>query len=116
MDETLIDAVLEDIDSAPIDARFKPILRFVKKLTETPYKMIQADADAVFAEGWSEHALSDAICVCAHFNMVNRLVDGHGINLFQAWHDRENMRDLAAKAANVNYTNYVFDKEDRSDA
>ena len=40
--------------------------------------MTQEDADAVFAAGWSEQALADAICVCAHFNMVNRLVEGLG--------------------------------------
>jgi hypothetical protein len=38
-----------DVDAAPIDKRFRPIFKFVKKLTLTPYKMTQADADAVYA-------------------------------------------------------------------
>jgi hypothetical protein len=37
------------------------------------------DAESVYAAGWNEGALHDAICVCALFAFANRLVDGHGI-------------------------------------
>jgi len=37
------------------------------------------DAQAVFAAGWDEQALYDAICVCALFNFMNRLVEGMGV-------------------------------------
>ncbi len=59
--------------------KLKPILAYVKKLTLTSSRMTQADADAVYAAGWDEHALSDAIAVCCLFNFMNRLVDGHGV-------------------------------------
>ena len=58
------------IDSAPIDEKMKPILRFVRKLTGTPGRMVQADADAVYAAGWDEHALHDAIAVCARISCL----------------------------------------------
>jgi hypothetical protein len=67
------------VDAAPIDKRFKPIFKFLKKLTLTPYKMIQSDADAVYAEGWDERALHDVIMVCCCFSFMNRLADGHGL-------------------------------------
>ena len=75
----LFEQLMDDVDSAGVDERLKPVLMFVKKLTLTPALMTQADADAVFAAGWDEKALHDAIVVCCMFNFMNRLVDGHGI-------------------------------------
>lgn len=79
MPAELMAALLADIETAAIDARMKPVLRYVKKLTLTPARLTQADADAVFAAGWNEQALYDAISVCALFNFMNRLVEGLGI-------------------------------------
>ncbi|MEO1410735.1 MAG: peroxidase [Bacteroidota bacterium] len=79
IDGALIEALLEDIDSAPTSDKLKPVFHYVKKLTQSPSKMVKADAERVFAAGWSEMALTDAICICALFNLYNRLLDGHGI-------------------------------------
>jgi uncharacterized peroxidase-related enzyme len=79
VDVAILEGLLASIDGATISDRLKPIFRFVKKLTEEPGRITQADADAVFSVGWSEAALEDAIAVCALFNMVNRLADGHGL-------------------------------------
>ena len=54
----VIDRLLEDPDTAPIEARLKPLLAYVRKLMLTPGEMGQADADAVFAAGWPEQALA----------------------------------------------------------
>ena len=78
-DPGTIEALIEDLDSAPVKARMKPIFRYVKKLTETPSRMVEADAQAVFDAGWDEDALHDVIVVCALFNSYNRIVEGHGI-------------------------------------
>jgi len=75
----LLESLIDDIDVAPVDERLKPILRYARKLTLEPAKMTQADADAVFAAGWDEDALYHAVCVCALFNYMNRLVEGMGI-------------------------------------
>ncbi len=79
VERKLIEALTADIDTAPIDKRFKPIFKFLKKLTLTSSKMIQADADAIFAEGWDERALHDIVMVCCCFSFMNRLADGHGL-------------------------------------
>jgi uncharacterized peroxidase-related enzyme len=79
VDEGTLAKSLDDIDSAPIDARLKPILRYVRKLTETPSRMTMADAAAVYDAGWNDEALLHAIAVCAYFNNMNRLVEGAGI-------------------------------------
>jgi uncharacterized peroxidase-related enzyme len=74
-----IDGLIRDLASAPIEDTLHPILAYVRKLTLTPSRMTQADADAVFAAGWDEAALHSAIAVCCLFNFMNRLVEGHGI-------------------------------------
>lgn len=80
MDISMFNDLMNDIESAAVDENLKPILRFVRKLTETPSKMTQADADAVFAAGWDEQALQDAILVASLFNFYNRYVEGHGLS------------------------------------
>jgi uncharacterized peroxidase-related enzyme len=72
-------ALLTDPGSAPVDARLRPVLSFVHKLTLSPSRMTPADAEAVFAAGWDDHALHDAAAICGLFNLMNRLVDGLGI-------------------------------------
>lgn len=79
VDQAVMDRLVESVDDAPIDDRLKPVFRYVRKLTETPARMTQADADTVYAAGWDEDALHDAVAICALFNFYNRLVDGHGI-------------------------------------
>jgi uncharacterized peroxidase-related enzyme len=79
VDEALLAKSLDNIDVAPVNARLKPILRYVRKLTETPSRMTAADAAAVYDAGWSDEALLHAIAVCAYFNNMNRLVEGAGI-------------------------------------
>lgn len=80
IDISVFESLMQDIDSAGVSDKLKPILRYVKKLTETPYKMLQSDADAVYAAGWDEQTLSDAVLICGLFNMANRVVEGHGVN------------------------------------
>jgi uncharacterized peroxidase-related enzyme len=78
-DEGLLSVLLDDIEVAPVEARLKPLLRYVRKLTQTPSRMTEADAAAVYDAGWSDEALLHAIAVCAYFNNMNRLVEGCGI-------------------------------------
>lgn len=72
-------ALLADVDTAPVDERMKPLLRYVGTLTLTPSRMAPEDAATVLAAGWDERALHDAVSVCALFNFMNRFVDGLGV-------------------------------------
>ncbi len=77
--QPMVDALLADIGAAPVSEKLKPIFAFAKKLTLTPAAMTQADANAVYAAGWSEDALHAAIAVTCRFNFMNRLVMAHGL-------------------------------------
>ncbi len=78
-DPALYDALRDNVDAAPVEDKMKPLLKYVRKVALEPYKLTQADADAVFGAGWSERALHDAIVVCCMFAFMNRLVLGHGV-------------------------------------
>ncbi len=91
VEDGTLDRLLENLDTAPVGARLKPLLAFVRKLTLTPSEMSQADADAVFEAGWDEHALHDAIAVTARAAFMQRLVEGHGFTPLS--------REAAAKGA-----------------
>jgi uncharacterized peroxidase-related enzyme len=74
----LVDRLLVDFERANIEPRLRPLLAFVRALMATPSEMKQDDADAVFAAGWDEHALHDAIAITARAAFMQRLVEGHG--------------------------------------
>ena len=79
IDEEVFATLMNDLDAAPVADQLKPILAYVRKLTLTPAKITATDARAVYAAGWDERALFDAISVCALFNFMNRIVEGSGI-------------------------------------
>ena len=44
-------AAVTDLDTAPVDDRMRPVLRYVGKLTRSPSSVTRADADEVLAAG-----------------------------------------------------------------
>ena len=79
IDEKVFDQLKTDIDSAQVDKRLKPVLRYVKKLTLTPDRITQADAQQIFDAGWDENVFLDVIFLSAVVNCMNRFVSGIGI-------------------------------------
>ena len=77
----VIKALLADIETAPIEAKMKPILSYARKLTLSPARMTAADAASVYDAGWDDDALYSTVLVTALFNFYNRLVDGVGLTL-----------------------------------
>lgn len=79
--EQLLADMLNDLSNADIDEKLRPVFAYIRKLTLTPTKMIQADANAVFAAGWTEQALYDAVNICCLYNFMNRFVEGLGLTV-----------------------------------
>lgn len=79
IDSEMFDGLMADLETCRVEAKFKPILAYVGKLTRSPSMMSDADAAKVYAAGWDEQALFDAVSVCALFNLMNRIVEGSGI-------------------------------------
>lgn len=79
IDMALIESVERGPDDEAIDDRLRPVLRFAAKLTRTPDEVGPADIERLRRAGWSDQAIEDAINVAGLFNLVNRLVEAHGI-------------------------------------
>jgi len=80
VEQGLLDSMVDDLEASAVDERLKPVLRYVRKLTEFPSEMNQTDADEIFAAGWDEKCFHFAVMICALFNMMNRIMDGYGID------------------------------------
>jgi uncharacterized peroxidase-related enzyme len=72
-------SVLSGAQNANVVVRMRPVLAFVRKLTLSPGEVAAADVDAILAAGWDDRALHDATAICALFNLMNRLVNGLGV-------------------------------------
>ena len=79
--EALVQAVYEDWRTAPISERLRTMLGFLQKLSLTPAATERADIAALRATGLSDAAISDAIHICAMFNMIVRIADTLGFDV-----------------------------------
>ena len=80
-----IDQMLMHSGHEHLDVRMQTVLAFVRKLTLSPGKITAVDADAIFAAGWDDRALHDAVAICGLFNLMNRLVNGLGVEASEAY-------------------------------
>ncbi len=78
--EATTNAAIDDLASADLDEKFRRVLAFVKKLTETPSRMTQADTNGLHDAGWNEVAVFQATAVAGYTNLVNRIADGVGLD------------------------------------
>ena len=79
IDEKIMDNLINNPQSAPVDGKLKPILSYLRKLTLEPHKVIQSDIDAIYDSGWNEDAIIQACGLCALVCATNRLADGMGV-------------------------------------
>ena len=76
----MVDAVLADYRTAPIDEREKALFAFIEKMNEQSNLVRREDIDRLTAAGWSEEAIYDAITVCALFKFYNAWIDATGVH------------------------------------
>ncbi|MAU41426.1 MAG: peroxidase [Kordiimonas sp.] len=72
-------ALLDDLDTAPISANLKPLFAYLRKLTHDPSSLEQGDVDSILQAGWDDKTIFDIVSVCALSNFINRFVEGMGI-------------------------------------
>ena len=106
MDPAVFDALMVAPEDAGLEPRWLPLLAYVRKLTQTPSRVTDADAQAVLAAGWSEDAFYDAIIVCAAFNMMNRIVEGCGVVPTEAGRAASRERHEATRESATPYQDF----------
>jgi uncharacterized peroxidase-related enzyme len=79
----------EDYASAPIDPSDRAMLDYAVALTRSPGDMEASDVDALRFAGFEDAAILDICQVTAYYNYVNRLADGLGVELEDAWHPED---------------------------
>lgn len=71
----MVEAVLNDWRTAPVDAKLRATLGFLEKLTLKPAEVVSADVAPLRAAGLSDAAIEDAIHACVLFNIYDRMAD-----------------------------------------
>jgi len=80
VEPALIESLVnQGIEAAPVEDALRPLLAFVRQVTLDPAKTTDAQAEAVYAAGWSEDALYDAVQTAALYAYMNRILDAAGI-------------------------------------
>ena len=75
-----VEAVLADLESAPVEEGLRATLRMLGKLTREG-KVDAGDMLHVLSAGVSHQQVQDALAVCAAFNTTGRLADAFGFEV-----------------------------------
>ncbi|HEU5157339.1 MAG TPA: peroxidase-related enzyme [Streptosporangiaceae bacterium] len=75
---SVVDQVHADLDSAPISAKLRALLRIAGTVRADGRKVTSAMIDAARAEGATDVEIHDTVLIAAAFCMYNRYVDGLG--------------------------------------
>lgn len=70
-----MDAVLEDYESADIDARLRATLGYLQTMTVAPQTLSAAHTQALRDAGVTHAAAIEAVEIGFAFNVINRLAD-----------------------------------------
>lgn len=74
--QAVVDALLSDFDSAPVDDKLRALLVIAGKVRQDGRLVTDADVQAARAAGADDQAIHDTVLIAAMFCMFNRYVDG----------------------------------------
>jgi alkylhydroperoxidase family enzyme len=76
-----VEAVLTDLDTAPIAEPLRATLHFLRKVTREHGQVTPEDVHAVLAQGVTRTQIEDALHVSFAFNVITRLADTFNFEL-----------------------------------
>jgi alkylhydroperoxidase family enzyme len=71
----LIEAILEDWRTAPVNEKLRVTLAFLETLTLRPDEVSPEEIQTMRRAGVSDEGIEEAITVCAVFNLADRIAD-----------------------------------------
>lgn len=74
-DQALIQAILDDWRTAPVNEKLRTTLAFLETLTLVPDDVSPEQIQAMRRAGVSDEGIEEAITVCAIFNLADRIAD-----------------------------------------
>ena len=79
--EEVVDAVLKDYKTAPVNEPLRAVLGFLEKMARDPNGVAPEDVRSVLARGVSVEALRNAIQISEGFAIINRVADALGFEV-----------------------------------
>ncbi len=79
--EKIVQQILTNVLSAPINSKLKIVLPFIEKLTLTPDNLTTDDMLSLLNRGVKMEAIEEAINICGVFCTMNRLADSFDFEL-----------------------------------
>ena len=87
--EELVRGALEDLENCALPEKEKALLRFISKVNHRAWEITAGDMKALYAAGWTDEAIYNAVTVCALFNFYNRWIDATGVHAMSDQAHRE---------------------------
>jgi len=99
-EQDVVDAVLNDLSTAPVSAKLKALLVIADKTRERGNLVLPQHIEAARALGATDREIHDTVLIAASFSMFNRYVDG-----LEAWTptDPAAYAEMGQRMANVGY-------------
>lgn len=83
-DDALLARIEADWRTAGLDEKRVAMLEYTDKLTLRPGEMVESDATALMAAGFSDRDVLDIAEVVGYYAYVNRIADGLGVSI-ETW-------------------------------
>jgi uncharacterized peroxidase-related enzyme len=77
-DSAIVDAVLDNVQKAPLTAKMKALLNIAGKVQISGAAVTAEDIAGAREQGAEDRAIHDTVLIAAAFSMFNRYVDGLG--------------------------------------
>ena len=78
--EELVREAIDDLENCALPKKEKALLRFVTKVNHRAWEITAGDMKVLYAAGWTDEAIYNAVTVCALFNFYNRWIDATGVH------------------------------------
>jgi alkylhydroperoxidase family enzyme len=78
--EELVRGAIDDLENCALPEKEKTLLRFVTKVNHRAWEIAADDMKVLYAAGWTDEAIYNAVTVCALFNFYNRWIDATGVH------------------------------------
>jgi alkylhydroperoxidase family enzyme len=78
--EEVVRGAIDDLENSALPEKEKALLRFVIKVNHRAWEITAGDMKVLYAAGWTDEAIYNAVTVCALFNFYNRWIDATGVH------------------------------------
>jgi uncharacterized peroxidase-related enzyme len=79
LDESLVKALQEDYEHAPITPADRAMLDYVGKITKDATRIGPDDHERLHAHGFDDRAILQITLIASWFNYINRVADALGV-------------------------------------